>query len=79
MQQVEQMREDRRVDMYAEADYSEGTTAYMWITNRIQRMADRIRNAEKEKIMSSASGVHIIWFDVCFLCMIVLPNSTYPS
>lgn len=57
MQQVEQMREDGRVDMYAEADYSEGTTAYMWITNRIQRMADRIRNAEKEKIMSSASGV----------------------
>lgn len=56
MQQVEQMREDGRVDMYAEADYSEGTTAYMWITNRIQRMADRIRNAEKEKIMSSASG-----------------------
>ena len=49
MQQVEQMREDGRVDMYAEADYSEGTTAYMWITNRIQRMADRIRNAEKEK------------------------------
>lgn len=57
MQQVEQMREDGRVDMYAEADYSEGTTAYMWITNRIQKMADRIRNAEKEKIMSSASGV----------------------
>ena len=56
MQQVEQMRENGRVDMYAEADYSEGTTAYMWITNRIQRMADRIRNAEKEKIMSSASG-----------------------
>ena len=57
MQQVEQMREDGRVDMYAEADYSEGTTAYMWITNRIQKIADRIRNTEKEKIMSSASAV----------------------
>ena len=57
MQQVEQMREDGRVDMYAEADYSEGTTAYMWITNRIQKMADRIRDTEKAKIMNSASGV----------------------
>ena len=57
MRQVEQMREDGRVDMYAEADYSEGTTAYMWITNRIQKIADRIRDTEKQKIMSSASGV----------------------
>jgi hypothetical protein len=55
MRQVEQMREDGRVDMYAEADYSEGTTADMWIRNRIQKMADRIRDAEKVKIMNSAS------------------------
>lgn len=62
MQQVEQMREDGRVDMYAEADYSEGTTAYMWITDKIQKMADRIREAEKSKILSSASSVprHLI-------------------
>lgn len=57
MKQVDQMREDGRVDMYAEADYSEGTTAYMWITDRIQKMADRIRDEEKSKITSSASGV----------------------
>ena len=57
MQQVEQMREDGRVDMYAEADYSEETTAYMWITNKIQKMADKIRDTEKAKITSSASGV----------------------
>ena len=57
MKQVEQMREDGRVDMYAEADYSEGTTAYLWITNRIQKMADRIRDTEKAKITNSASGV----------------------
>ncbi len=56
MQQVEQMREDGRVDMYAEADYSEGTTAYMWITSRIQKMADRIRDTEKRKITSSATS-----------------------
>ena len=56
MQQVDQMREDGRVDMYAEADYSEGTTAYMWITDRIQKMADRIREKEQSRIQASASG-----------------------
>ena len=45
------------IHMYAEADYSEGTTAYMWITNKIQKIADRIRDTEKAKITSSASGV----------------------
>lgn len=57
MQQVEQMREDGRVDMYAEADYSENTTAYLWITNKIQQLADIIRDREQKKILSSASGV----------------------
>ena len=62
MRQVEQMRIDGRVDMYAEADYSKGTTAYMWITNKIQDMADRIRSNEKEKILASTSAVphHLI-------------------
>ena len=57
MKQVDQMREDGRVDMYAEADYSEGTTACMWITDRIQKIADRIRDTEKRKITNSASDV----------------------
>lgn len=57
MKQVERMREDGRVDMYAEADYSDGTTAYMWITNKIQSIADRIRESEKEKIKNAASDV----------------------
>lgn len=57
MQQVDQMREDGRVDMYAEADYSKGTTAYMWLTDRIRKIANRIREEEKQKITSSASSV----------------------
>lgn len=56
MKQVDQMREDGRVDMYAEADYSEGTMAYMWITDRIQKMADRIREKEQSRIKASTSG-----------------------
>ncbi|MBQ3388877.1 MAG: haloacid dehalogenase-like hydrolase [Thermoguttaceae bacterium] len=55
MKQVEQMRADGRVDMYAEADYREGTTAFMWITAKIEELADTVRNREKEKIISSAT------------------------
>lgn len=57
MRQVEQMRADGRVDMYAEADYSKDTTAYLWITCKIQDMADTIRNREQERIRASASAV----------------------
>ncbi|MDD7208817.1 MAG: HAD family hydrolase [Lachnospiraceae bacterium] len=57
MKQVEQMREDGRVDMYAEADYSENTTANMWISNKILEIAERIRKKEKGKITSSASAL----------------------
>jgi hypothetical protein len=57
MRQVEQMRTDGRVDMYAEADYSKDTTAYLWITCKIQDMADTIRNREQERIRASASAV----------------------
>ena len=56
MKQVEQMRMNGRIEMYAEADYSEKTTAYMWIVNKIQEKADRIRMREKNKIESSVSA-----------------------
>lgn len=57
MKQVETMRQNGRVDVYAEADYTEGTMAYMWIVNTIQQMADKIRNTEKSRIMDSVSDV----------------------
>ena len=53
--QVEQLRKDDRINMYAEADYSEGTTAYMWITYKIKEFAERIRETEKAKISASIS------------------------
>lgn len=55
LKQVEQMRLDGRINMYAEADYNEGTTAYMWICNKITEFAERIRRDEKEKIAQYAS------------------------
>lgn len=47
--QVEQLREDGRIDMFAEADYTEGSTAYMWIVNKIKEYANRIIQAERNK------------------------------
>lgn len=60
--QVENLRKDNRIDMYGEADYSEGTTSFMWITNKIEEIADKIYESEKNKIKSSASSIlkHII-------------------
>lgn len=57
MEQVEKMRSDKRVDMYAEADYSEGTLAHMWITGKIRSIAETIKNKEKEKQRSAAGDV----------------------
>lgn len=55
MKQVEQMRADGRINMYAEADYTEGTTAYMWICNKITEFAERVRKEEKDKIAKCAA------------------------
>ena len=49
MKQVEELRADGRVNMYAEADYREDTTAYMWICNKITEFAERIVTEEKRK------------------------------
>ncbi|MCD7883189.1 MAG: haloacid dehalogenase-like hydrolase [Lachnospiraceae bacterium] len=54
--QVEQMRHDGRIDMYAEADYSEGTTAFMWISNMIKEYAERIYQKERSKFAESISS-----------------------
>lgn len=60
--QVEQLRRDGRINMYAEADYSEGTTAYMWICNKIEEYAERLYKAEKQKMVGAVSGIprHLI-------------------
>jgi len=54
--QVEKMRKDGRINMYAEADYSENTTAYMWICNKVKEYAERIYSSEKAKLDSNTSS-----------------------
>ncbi|OOM79662.1 hypothetical protein CLPUN_16120 [Clostridium puniceum] len=60
--QVEQLRMDDRIDMYAEADYSEGTTTFMWISNKIEEIAEKIYYDEKNRISNSISSTpkHIV-------------------
>lgn len=57
MRQVEQMRMDGRIHMFAEADYSEGTTASMWIEDKICQIAERIYGAERSLLAASVSDV----------------------
>lgn len=60
-EQVERLREDSRIDMFAEADYSDGKTASMWICNKIQEFANRIKSEEQAKRKASnATPQHLV-------------------
>ena len=48
--QAEMLREEGRVQMYGEADYSEDSQAYLWITSKIEQFANKIVQEEKDKI-----------------------------
>lgn len=51
--QVERLRQDGRVDMFAEADYSDETTTSMWICNKMLEFAERIKQEEQSKRSSN--------------------------
>ena len=44
------MRQENRINYFAEADYSEGKTAYMWLCNKIEEFAERMLKEEKNKL-----------------------------
>ena len=50
MKQVEQMRKDGRIHMFAEADYTNEGTASMWLKNKITEYAEKIVAEDKKKI-----------------------------
>jgi hypothetical protein len=62
LNQVDKLREDNRIDMYGEADYQEGTLTYLWITEQVKKIADKIYAEKEEAIKRSSSTVpgHII-------------------
>ena len=53
-QQVDNLRYDGRIDMYAEADYREGTTANMWLTYKTMQIAENIYMYRENEIISAA-------------------------
>lgn len=54
--QVNNLIKDGRIDMYAIADYSKDTTAYMWLTENVKEIADRIYNVNIKQLVD-ATGV----------------------
>jgi hypothetical protein len=53
--QVNQLIRDGRIDMFAEADYSEGTTTYMWLMENVNQIATNIYNKKSDQIKRSVS------------------------
>ncbi len=60
--QVEAMRRDGRVQMYAPADYQKGSTAYMWLMDRIRTQAGEIIQGKKQALEKYRPGTpkHIV-------------------
>lgn len=53
--QVDQLRKDNRIDMYGEADYSEGTLTHMWLIEHVNQIAQNIAGKKEEAIKKSIS------------------------
>lgn len=53
--QVDQLRRDGRVDMFGETDYRKGTLTYMWLTNEVKKIGNRIYNDHEDEITKSIS------------------------
>lgn len=60
--QVNNLIKDGRIDMYAPADFSKNTTAYMWLTENVKEIADTIYNMNIKQLVESAGDVpgHLI-------------------
>ncbi len=54
--QVDNLRADGRIDMYGEADYSKGTTTYLWLKSKVENIAERICSTQ-EKIIKERTSV----------------------
>lgn len=56
LNQVEQLRSEGRVDFYAEADYTEKTTTYCWLVEKIKSIASTIVQEERNKLVIANTG-----------------------
>lgn len=56
MRQVDALRRDGRVQMYGEADYSDATTSWLWLTEKARAIADKIVATKQAAIKNSAGA-----------------------
>lgn len=54
--QVDALRRDNRVQMFGEADYTEGSQSWLWLTDKVRSIADRIVETKQDIIRRSASA-----------------------
>jgi hypothetical protein len=52
--QVDGLRRDGRINMYEEANYSEGITAYMWLSLKDLEIAESINKARENEMSGSS-------------------------
>lgn len=52
LNQVDKLREDNRIDMYGEADYREGTLTYLWITEQVKKIAEKIHKNKEDALIN---------------------------
>lgn len=57
--QANDLIRDGRVDMFAEADYSKDTTAFMWLTQNVKEIADRIYDDLMSSTVNKAGTVPV--------------------
>lgn len=53
--QVDQLIKDNRIDAFGEADYTDGTTTFLWIQRQVNQIADRICQEKDEAIRRNVS------------------------
>ena len=54
--QVDKLRRDGRVQMFGEADYTEGSQSWLWLTEKVREIADRIVERKQAAIKNSVSA-----------------------
>ena len=53
--QAKLLRDNNRIDMVAEADYREGTTAYLWVKHQILDIARKVKSDIESEINNNSS------------------------
>lgn len=55
LRQVDSLRRDHRIQMFGEADYSEGSMTWMWLSEQVMQIARNLANRQRQNIRKSAS------------------------